>query len=471
MTRSRVLSSLLLLAATAAGTAHAQVVAVRGGRVITVDGADLEDGVVLVRDGRIAAVGSRGGVQVPYDATVIDATGKVVFPGYVLADTTTGMDRANEALPITPFLDVLDAMDPGSLAYEDALRDGVTTLNVQQSSDTLIGAVGRVVHPMGLTQDEMTVRAPSGLKLSVGGKAGWDRIRQRARLREAFADLRDYVDVVAERRYEEEEKAAGRTVAVPPEKARELGRPLVRAEDLDDLHRNLWLLVGGQLDAVIYCAAARDVDYAISMALELGFLERATFVLGGDSFKAAAVLKETGRPVIIDRIVHREEDPVTGEEKETFVPRVLVDAGLEPALLADPDASFAERFLWYQAARCVREGVTREAALKAVTLWPARAIGMGERVGSITVGKDANLLLLSGDPLSARTHVEAVLLEGKVVYERSKDHRLRRLVTGAEAAPTSDGEQKAPGADTTTPPATDGEAPERGGRRPRRGTR
>lgn len=470
MTRSRVLSSLLLLAATTAGTAHAQVVAVRGGRVITVDGAELDDGVVLVRDGRIAAVGSRGGVQIPYDATVIDATGKVVFPGYVLAHTTTGMDRGNEALPITPFLDVADAMDPGNLGYEDALRDGITTLSVQQGNDTLIGGVGRVVRPMGLTQDEMTVRSPGGLKLSVGGKAGWDRIRERARLREAFAGLRDYLEGVAERRYEEEEKAAGRTVTVAPDKARELGRPLIRSEDLDDLHRNLWLLVEGQLDAVIYCAAARDVDYAISMALELGFLERATFVLGGDSFKAAAVLKEAGRPVIVDRIVYREEDPVTGEETETFVPRVLIDAGLEPALLADPDASFAERFLWYQAARCVREGVTRDAALKAVTLWPARAIGMGDRLGSITVGKDANLLLLSGDPLSARSHVETVLLEGKVVYERSKDHRLRRLITGAEPAPTAPpAPEDARPADTTTPP--DEGAPDGAGRRPRRGTR
>lgn len=440
----------------APGVAHAQVVAVRGGRVITVEGGEIDDGVVLVRDGRIAAVGSRAAVQVPYDATVIDATGKVVFPGFVLAHTTAGLDRANESLPITPFLDVADAADPGSLAYEEALRDGVTTLHVLQGHDTLIGAVGRVLRPMGLTQDEMTVRAPSALKLSVGGKRGWDRIRERARLREAFADLQDHLDRVAERRYEEEEKKAGRTAEVAPAKARELGRALIRPEDLDDPHRNLWLLTQGQLDASVYCAAARDVDYAVAMALEMGFLERTTFVLGGDAWRAAAVLKEAGRPVVVDGLIHREEDPVTGEERETFVPKVLIEAGLEPSLLVDPDASFAERFLWYQAARCVREGVSRDVALKAVTLWPARAIGMGDRVGSIAAGKDANLLILSGDPLSARSHVERVLLEGRLVYEREKDHRLRRLVTGEEAAPTAPQAGTGERAGSVAPGATGG---------------
>lgn len=448
---------LFLLALWACAPAQAQVVAVRGGKVITGEGDELDDGVVLIRDGRIAAVGSRAGVQVPYDATVIDATGKVVFPGFVLAHTSAGMDRPNESLPLTPFLDVADAIDPGSLAYEEALRDGITSLNVMQGHDTLIGGLGRVVRPMGLTQDEMTVRAASSLKLSVGGKRGWDRIRERARLREAFAGLQDHLDVVAERRYEEEEKAAGRTGDVAPEVAREKGRALVRPEDLDDANRNLWLLTQGQLDATIYCAAARDVDYAVAMALEMGFLERTTFVLGGDAWRAAAVLEEAGRPVVVDGLVHREVDPVTGDERETFVPRVLVEAGLEPALLVDPDASFAERFLWYQAARCVREGLSREAALKAITLWPARAIGLGDRVGSIVAGKDANLLLLSGDPLSARSHVEGVLLEGRLVYERDKDHRLRRLVTGEEpspSAPQAQDERRGPG--SVAPGATGG---------------
>jgi imidazolonepropionase-like amidohydrolase len=464
MSRPHLVALALALLASG-GVAQAQVVVVRGGRVITVEGADIDDGVVLVRDGRIAVVGSKAAVKIPYDATVIDASGKVVFPGYVLGHTTTGMDRANEALPVTPFLDVSDALDPGSLAYEDALRDGITSLHVIQGHDTLVGGVGRVVRPMGLTQDEMTVRAPSALKLSVGGKSGWDRIRERARLREVFAGLQDYVDGVAERRHEEEEKSAGRTVTVAPEKARELGRPLVRPEDLDDQHRNLWLLVQGQLDAAIYCAGAQDVDYALAMALELGFLERTTLVLGGDSWRAVDVLKEANRPVVLATIVHREADPVTGEERETFVPRVFVSAGLEPALLVEPDASFAERFLWYQAARCVREGMSREQALKAVTLWPARAIGLGDRLGSIAPGKDGNLLILSGDPLSARTHVETVLLEGKVVYERARDYRLRRLITGEEPTPGAAKEPRPGDGRTAVPPARPAPTPGPGGTR------
>jgi imidazolonepropionase-like amidohydrolase len=464
MTARRLLVSLpLLLAASLLGpgapVARAETVVLRGGRVIPVDAPEIEDGVVLVRDGRIAAVGSRAAVQVPYDATVIDTSGKVVFPGFVLAHTSVGMDRANESLPVTPFVDVADGIDPSSLAYEDALRDGVTTLLVVPADDTLIGGLGRVIRPMGLTQDEMTVK-PGPMKLSVGGKRGWDRIRERAKLREAFAELEDYVEGVAERRYAEEEKAAGREVTVSVEKARELGKPLVRAEDLDDVHRNLWLLTQGKLDAIVSCAAAQDVDYAIAMALEEGFLERTTFVLAGDAWKAAAVLKEAGRPVVCEDLVVREDDPITGEEKETFVPGVLLAAGIDPSLVVDPDTTFAGRFLWYQAARCVREGVARDVALKTVTLYPARAIGVEARKGSISPGKDGDLLILSGDPLSARTQVETVLLEGKVVYERARDHRLRRLITGEDerpTAPASDGPGAAP--DTREPPR-----PGRGGR-------
>ncbi len=443
----RTLASSLLLLALAHGAA-AQTVALRGGRVLPMDGQDeIAEGTVLVVDGKVTAVGPVKQVTVPYDATVIDAKGKTIVPGFVLASTPLGLDRANEGLPVMPFLEVGDALDASSLFFEDCLRDGVTTIHVIQGDACLIGGTGRVVRPMGLTPEQLTVRAPSALKLSVGGLGGeWDAVRQRARLREAFAELEDWVDATAEKRFDEEEKKAGREGPVAPDVAREKGRALIRPDDLDDAHRNLYLLTRGQLDAFIYTGGARDLDYAVAMALELGFLERTTFVVDGDGWKAADVLAKAGRPAVLASMLHRETDPLTGKTVETFVPRVFHQAKVPFALLSDAAGSQGERYLWWQAARCVREGLPRAAALAAVTTTPATILGLGERKGSIAVGKDGDLVVLSGDPLSVRTQVEQVLLEGKLVYERSRDWRLRKLVTGEETAkpeaPTPGGDEE-----------------------------
>lgn len=431
------LGAAALLAAPA--LAQSQPVAIKGGKIIPVDGPAIDEGVVLIRDGRIEAVGPKA-VRIPYDAKVIDATGKVVFPGMINVHTGRGLDRSNETLPVAPFVDVVDSLDPSQMVFEDALRDGVTTLHVIQGNNTVIAGLGRVVHPLGLTVQEMTVKGPSGIKIAVAGKEGFDRVRQRARLREAFADLADTLEDIAEKRYEEEEKKAGRNVTVTPDKARELGAALIRDEDVGDKHRNLYLLTQGRLDAFVYCEAARDVPFAIAFATEHGFLARTTFCLGSECYKAVDALKAAGRPVVLPpSLVHREVNPATGREEETFLGKVFADANIPFGMQTFITSSFAEKYLWYQAALCVRNGVDRDTALKAMTLWPAEILGLGDRLGAISVGRDADLVILSGDPLSAQSHVETVLIGGAVVYEREKDFRLRRLLTGRN----KDGELKA----------------------------
>ena len=420
----------LSLAMFLATPALAQTLAVTGAKVIPVEGAPLEQGTVLIRDGRIVEIGAD--VKVPYDATVIDAGGKVVFPGMVLAHTVAGLDRANESLPVTPFLDVYDGINPASVVYQELLREGVTSIHVIQANDTTIGGVGRVVRPMGLTVEAMTLRAPSGLKISVSGRSGWDRIRQRAQLREAFAELEDYLDQLAEERYAAEQKKQGKEdEPVDPAKAREAGKALIGADDVDFEHRNLYLLTRGRLDAYVYCEGATDVPYAVSMATELGFLERTTFVLGGEAFKAADVLAASKRPVVLPaELIYREQDPESGEERETFVAKAFADAHVPFALSISSRNSFAERYLWYQAARCVAYGVDRDQALRAITLTPAEAIGVAEQVGSLAPGKLGNLVVLSGDPLDATTQIEQVVIRGRLVYERTKDYELRKLLEG-----------------------------------------
>jgi hypothetical protein len=124
-----------------------------------------------------------------------------------------------------------------------------------------------------------------------------------------------------------------------------------------------------------------------------------------------------------DDLEHQERDVITGELVETFVLEPLEKAGVRYALSTDGPQ-------WYQAAIAVGRGIAREKALAAVTSVPAEILGLGKRVGSLEVGKDGNVVLLSGDPLSVNTFVERVVVEGVPVYDRATDIRIQHLVEG-----------------------------------------
>jgi hypothetical protein len=265
--------------------------------------------------------------------------------------------------------------------------------------------------------------------LAVTGDAG--RAAQAAMLRETFLELHDYLERHAEKKYEEKLEKEEREIDVTPSEARELGMELVKEEDLDDAHRNLYRLTRGRLPAVVYCRKAMDVPRAIELAEEHGFLEHTTFLLGPECFKAVRHLKKAGRPVILDaNLVHRERHPITGEETTTFVPAAYAKAGIPFALEIDADSNAWENRLWYQAARCVAGGVPRETAIRAITTVPASILGMETRLGSIETGKDADILVLTGDPLDIDTRIEKVYVAGRLAYDIEKDPRLKRLLEG-----------------------------------------
>jgi imidazolonepropionase-like amidohydrolase len=433
---------------------------VKAGTIVTLGGDEIRNGAVVVENGRIVAVGTD--VEIPYDATVLEFPDKVLFPGMVNCHDWGGLDRPNESIPVAPFLDVADALDPSSVDFEEDLRQGVTTVGVSQGHDCIIGGMGRAVRPLGLTPPEMTVKQETGLKISVAARRRSNRMIQMSQLRQAFHDLDEYTGQVAEKKYEDDLKKKDKKIEVGPDEAREKGKALLRADDLDDKHRNLYRLTTGAIGSFVYAEKAMDVKVAIDLARERGFFDRMTLVVGSECFKAAATLKEAGRPVILTELVHREQDPWTGEIEETFVPGVLAREGVRFALLPE-GGSLGARYLWYQAARCVRNGVTRQTALESITLVPAEALGLRDRVGSIEVGKDANLVVLSGDPLDSLTWVEKVFIEGRLAYDKDKDIRLLELLEGLTRDEIEEGgeamespEDGASGATPEVDPETDG---------------
>lgn len=432
-------------------------VALANARIIPIAGAPIAKGVVLLERGKIAAVGES--VEVPYDARVYDCTGKVLMPGLVVAHTYRGMDVANEPRPVTPQLDAADAIDPSQLFFEDCLRLGHTVVHVIPGNNTVIGGLGRVVRPIGLTVAEMTIQDGQFLKVSTSGR--FERMQHMAQLREAFMELADYIPKLAESRYEEKQKEDEKDVDVAPAEARKRGLELIRAEDVDAKYFNLLRLTGGvprhekaegpklagALGAFVYAGAAMDVAAAVQVAKDNGFMDRAVLVLGGEAYKAVDALKQAALPVVLPPdLIYRETDPLTGAVRETFVARPIHDAGLKFALSPAADDSFAERMLVHQAARCVREGVPRDVALRAITLTPAEMLGLGGRLGSLEAGKDAHVVVFSGDPLDFDSVVEKVFIEGVLAYEREKDSRIQRLLSEGLDDVTRDPNEAADGA-------------------------
>ena len=411
MRMSRALLPLLvgvLVALAAAPVMSDEVVAIKAGRIIPIAGEEVRGGVIVIKDGRIEAIGKD--VEIPWDARVIDATDRVVMPGLVEPHSSRGLDRPNERVPNVPFVSVFDSIDPRSSYFEDSVKDGVTTILITPGNDTLIGGQTMILKPSGSTVEEMAVKADVGLKISLRPTGGRSRMAHIGELRKV---LRDMVTELEETKKQEAEKK---------EEDRETARDLI-----GDKKRALADLLEGRFPAFVYCQTASDVIRAVALAKEFGI--RIIPVLGSDGYKAAEVLVKAKLPAIVDpRLIHWEREQETGEEKPHANPTVLRDAGINFALQST-SSTLGTRFLWFQAAKAVRHGLTREEALRAITLAPAQIIGIADRVGSLEKGKDANLLILTGDPLDIRTWVDTVMIEGKVVYDRSKDKTLEKLGT------------------------------------------
>jgi imidazolonepropionase-like amidohydrolase len=442
--------SLLLVAPAAASPARQEgKLVIDAGRIVTQAGPDVENGRIVIEGGRITALGKADEVEKPWDATVIGGPKFVAFPGFVEAHTSQGMDRQNENIDVAPFLDIRDSIDPIAYFFEDALRNGVTTLNVQQGGNCVVGGRGMIVRPVGMTVEEMSVRPLFGMKLSARPKSGKTRATQMQALRFAFDDLRRYLEDLVEKEKDEQgyakrealfqgrelegEKAQGRAMASTAWKVD--GLELVPRGALDERYEPLLALVEGRTTVFFQCAEPIDVAHALEIARANGILAKTTLVIEDSCWKAADLIAEAGVPVVLEGpVVDVQRDPITGEESETFAPAVLHAKGIRFALSSEDPNTRPPAF---QAALAIGQGLERAVALDAVTRVPAEILGLGNEVGSLEKGKLGNVLLFSGDPLSITSWIEHVVVEGELVYDRSKDVRNKHLLEGVQPPNTA----------------------------------
>jgi imidazolonepropionase-like amidohydrolase len=392
-------------------TARRGPLAIVGGRVVPVAGPPVEDGVVLVADGRIQAVGRD--LRVPEGAERVDAAGKVVLPGLVDAHTHLGVHEEAEGWagqdtnemtdPVTPQVRALDAINPADLGFADAVAGGVLTVNVNPGSGNPIGGQSAAIRSAGRTVDEMLLRAPSGLKSALGEnpkrvygdrkQLPSTRLGTAAVIRDALVKARNYLD-----------KLGRGDDGEPPER--------------DLRWEALGLVLAGEIPWRQHCHRADDIATALRLADEFGY--RLVIDHGTEAVLLADRLAERGVPVLIGPLL-TSRSKVELRNRSLANPGRLAAAGVELGIITDHPV-VPIHLLHVQAALAVREGLDPAAALRAVTLTPARVLGLDDRLGSLEPGKDATLCVWSGDPLDARSRVEVAWIEGRQVFGADPDH-------------------------------------------------
>jgi imidazolonepropionase-like amidohydrolase len=418
--RSATISRALALALVAAaglaagagwGAEDEPVLAFTGARLVPIAGPEIAEGVLVVRGGTIAAVGRAGEVAVPAGAEVRDLAGKVVMPG--LVDTHSHLGRgsgADRSAPLQPEVRILDAVDVRSTNFWKARAGGLTTLNVMPGSGHLLS--GQTVY-LKLREGATTIddwllcadaerRICGGIKMANGTNSQRQPPFPGTRARSAALQRGLFVRAVE---YREKIARAGGDPAERPD--RDLG-----------------------LEAVVEALAGRrvihfhthrhdDIATVLRLAAELGV--RPVLHHLSDGWRMAAEIARAGLSASITLV-----DSPGGKQEALDVSwttgAALERAGVDVAIHTD-DAITDSRHLLRSAAMAVRGGMSRAKALEAVTLAGARMLGLDDRIGSLEPGKDADFVVLSGEPLAVATRVEETWVEGRRIFDLARDAR------------------------------------------------
>ncbi len=413
------------------------VVAIAGGTVLTMAGETIPNGTVIVRDGRIAEVGA--GISPPQGAHVIDASGGFVMPGIVDAHSHIAAEGGiNEgSLAVTSMVRIGDVVDPTDVSIYRALAGGVTTINLLHGSANPIGGHNEILKMRwGMDADGMRFQgAPPGIKFALGenpkrsrtfgpGPRRYPVTRMGVLdvIREAFTEAIEYR--AAWERHGAAE-AAGR-------RSRSPGRDL----KLDAL---VEILAGERL-VHAHCYRGDEILQLLRLAEEIGFqVATLQHVLEGYRVADEIAAHGAGASTFSDWWAFK----VEAYEAIPYNAALMAERGVLVSINSDDAEEM--RHLNHEAAKAVRwGGMSDDDALSLITINPARQLGIEHRVGSIEVGKDADLVIYDRHPLSSMAVVQSTLLDGKLWFDRELDRLRREQLDALEAsllqAPSGEGE-------------------------------
>lgn len=387
-----------------------KVIVFTGARILPITSPPIDNGTIILKNDKILAVGKD--IAIPANARVVDATGKVIMPGIVDTHSHVGAsgDTNERSKKVNPELRILDSFNPSDPKIKVALAGGITTVNVMPGSGNVIGGQTIYIKLTGDTVDDMLVPGSiGGMKFAngtnpKGEKAPNTRMATAAMAREAFYKAKAYID--------KRNAAAKDPKKDPPE--------------FDIGNQAMAEILEGKRILHFHSHRMDDIATVLRLKKEFGF--RLVIQHGTESYKLADMLANT-KDVYVSHILIDSH----GGKHETMELRIdgaaiLEKAGVKLALHSD-DGVIDSRFLIRTAGLAMRGGLSRQGALEALTINGAKMLDLADSVGSLEVGKDADLAIFDGDPLSLYSKVLETWINGEKVYDFT-DPKQRLFATG-----------------------------------------
>lgn len=402
----KLILSILLLFLIIGDHATAQI-AVKGDMVYTMAGNAIENGVVLIKDGKIEDVGDVSKINIPEGYRTF--SGKIVTPGLVDAHATVGLtgiynqkhdqDQLDKSSPIQPELRAIDAYNPREALVAYLSSMGVTTVHTGHAPGALISGQTLIAKTHGKTIDEVVIDDATMLALSLGKsvtnnfESPGSRAKEVAMLRSELIKAQEYL-----------KKKQRKDISKQP--------------DRDLKMEALARLLDGELKALVTVHRSNDIMTAIRLAKEFNL----KLVLDGvaESYLLIDEIKESGAELILHPSMARKSGELVNGSMETA--SILTKAGIPIAIQSGYESYVPKvRVILYEAAMAARFGLPFDDALRAITINPARILGIDDRVGTLEKGKDADLVIFDGDPFEYTTHVCTVIINGKVVKDECQE--------------------------------------------------
>jgi imidazolonepropionase-like amidohydrolase len=376
--------------------------AIKGATVIPVLGENIPDGVILIKNGLIEAVGKD--VAIPEGAKIIEATGLYAFPGMIDSYCFLGIQEigsvpaqndSRETGRINPQVVSVEALRPDSKHIPISRSNGITTALVVPTGGLIAGKSG-LIRLVGYTPEEMVIKKPVALHIEFPTMRGGRRRQTSEQQEQASRQIKELKELFHKTRYYQKRKEAAQKDS------------LLSLPEFDEILESLMPVVDGVLPVMISVHAEQDILDAIHFVQE----EKLKAIFFGVTYgwKVAEQIKESGIPVVFGSLNAMPAKWEDGYDAVYRNPGILSKAGVKIAFSSQ--SSSLAKDLPYFAAKAAAFGLDRLEALKAVTLYPAEIFGMGDKMGSIEKGKIANIVLADGDILELGTNIEHVFIDG-----------------------------------------------------------